>query len=127
MTIQTSKRVVLEGREGVCKNVLFVRTDEEFNIHVNEHLAEIKAMDIEYLKNGHEICACSLCNFDSKNTELIKKHLAQHTVSPKTVGGKKSKSENEALLKSKNWQDAYDEEGNPLYDTTASEGSSDKE
>ena len=79
------------------------------------------------MKNGHEIFACSLCDFESNNTELIKKHLAQHTVSPKKVSKQISKSENEALLKSKNWQDAYDEEGNPLYDTTASEGSSDEE
>ena len=28
-------------------------TDEEFNIHINEHLTEIKSMSIEYLKNGH--------------------------------------------------------------------------
>ena len=25
-------------------------TDEEFNIHINEHLTEIKSIDIEYLK-----------------------------------------------------------------------------
>ena len=34
------------------------RTDEEFNIHINEHLAEIKSIDIEYLKRGHEVFAC---------------------------------------------------------------------
>ena len=54
-------------------------TDQGFNIHINEHLAEIKSMDIEYLKNGHEIFACNLCNFESRDTNLIKKHLAQHT------------------------------------------------
>ena len=30
-------------------------------------------------------------------------------------------------MKSKDWWDAYDDEGNPLYDTTSSEDSSDNE
>ena len=39
----------------------------------------------------------------------------------------KSKEECKALLKTKDWRDAYDELGNPLYDTTGSEQSSDIE
>ena len=41
---------VLRGERGclqdcpLCEDKF--RTDEEFNIHINEHLAEIKAMDI---------------------------------------------------------------------------------
>ena len=102
-------------------------TDQDFNIHINEHLAEIKSMDIEYLKNGHKIFACYLCNFESSDTNLIKKHLARHTQSPKVISKKISKSQYKSLLKSKDWRDAYDDEGNPLYDTTSSEESSDSE
>ena len=39
----------------------------------------------------------------------------------------KSKEEFKALLKTKDWRHAYDELGNPLYDTTDSEQSSDEE
>ena len=95
--------------------------------YTNEHLAEIKSLDIEYLKNGHEIFACNLCNFESSDTNLIKKHLAQHTQSPKVISKNISKSQYKSLLKSKDWCDAYDNEGNPLYDTTSSEDSSDNE
>ena len=102
-------------------------TDEEFNIHINEHLTEIKSMNIEYLKNGHEIFVCNICSFESNNTEQIKNHLAKHTLSPKAKTKPMSKSQYEALCKSKNWQDAYDDEGNPLYETTDSEDSSDNE
>ena len=102
-------------------------TDEDFNRHINEHLAEIKSMNIEYLKSGHEVFVCSLCNFESNDTNLIRKHLAQHTQSQNEVSKKISKSQYKSLLKSKDWRDAYDDEGNPLYDTTSSEESSDSE
>ena len=95
-------------------------TDEEFNIHINQHLTEIIVMDIEYFKNGHEVFVCNMCIFESKNNEQIKNHLGKHTLSS-------SKYQYEALCKSKNWQDAYDDEGNPLYETTDSENSSDNE
>ena len=40
---------------------------------------------------------------------------------------RKSKEEFKALLKTKDWRDAYDEFSNTLYDTTDSEQSSDEE
>ena len=38
-----------------------------------------------------------------------------------------SKEEFKALLNSKDWHKAYDEFGNPIYDTTDSENGSDEE
>ena len=84
-------------------------------------------MDIEYQKNGHEIFACNLCNFESSDTNLIKKHLAQHTQSPKVIPKKISKYQYKSILKSKDWLNAHDDEGNPLYDTTSIEDSSGNE
>ena len=104
-------------------------TNEEFKSHVSDHLEEIKDIDIEYLKSGHELFSCNICNFESNNPEYMKKNLAEHTLTPKIVftNNVKSKKEFKALLKTKDWRDAYDEFGNPLYDTTDSEQSSDEE
>ena len=44
-------------------------TDEEFNSHINDHLAEFKSMNEEYLKRGHEIFGCNICRFESNNTK----------------------------------------------------------
>ena len=101
-------------------------THEEFKVHVTEHLVEIKDIDIDYLKSGHEIFSCSICNFESNHSEAIKNHLAEHTLSPKEDPGNLSisKRNKEAVLKSSNWRDMYDEEGNPLFDTTDDENGS---
>ena len=50
-------------------------TEEEYTKHVKEHLEEIKDIDIEFLKNGHEILDCSTCKFQSNKPEAIKTHL----------------------------------------------------
>lgn len=101
-------------------------TQEEFKIHITEHLEEIQNIDVEYLKSGNEIFSCSLCSFESNVSKDIKDHLADHTLTTK-VGSENlsiSKRNKEAILKSKNWRDMYDDEGNPLFETTDEENSS---
>ena len=107
----------------LCDDTLL--TNEEFKSHVSGHLEEIRDIDIEYLKSGHELFACTFCNFESNIPNDIKNHLAEHTLSPKIVSAKngKTKEEIRALLNTKDWRDAYDEHGNPLYETTDSENS----
>ena len=63
-------------------------TDEDFNIHINEHIVEIKSMDVEYLKNGHELFVWSLCNFESNNTVSVLRRDEGYTVkySPPSEG-----------------------------------------
>ena len=51
--------------------------------HVQEHFEEIKAIDIEYLKSGHEIFDCSSCHIESNNPVAIKNHIAEHVLQPK--------------------------------------------
>ena len=65
-------------------------------------------------------------NFESNNSEALKNHLAEHTLTQKEDPGNLSisKRNKEAILKSSNWPDMYDEEGNPLFDTTDDENSS---
>ena len=58
-------------------------TQEEFRIHVTEHLEEIQNIDVEYLKSGNEIFSCSLCSFESNVSKDIKDHLADHTLTTK--------------------------------------------
>ena len=84
-------------------------------------------MDIKYLKTGHEVFICNMCNFESNNTEQSKNHLGKHTISSKAKTKAMSKYQYEALCRFKNWHDAYDDEGNPLYETMDSEDSSDNE
>ena len=51
--------------------------------HVQEHFEEIKAIDIEYLRSGHEIFDCSSCHIESNNPVAIKNHIAEHVLQAK--------------------------------------------
>ena len=97
--------------------------------HVQEHLEEIKEIDIEYLKSELEIFDCSTCHFESNNPVAIKSHLAEHVLKPKQKAKVKSKTRKykKAMLDSKNWLDMFDDEGNPFFDSTDSDISSDSE
>ena len=76
-------------------------------------------IDIEYLKNGHEIFKCSTCNFQSNDTETVKNHLAEHVLQPKVTVELNSKSmkDKKAMLKSSDWRDMFDYDGNPLCES----------
>ena len=51
--------------------------------------------------------------------------LTQYTDTDTDTGNLSiSKRNKEAILKSSNWRDMYDEEGNPLFDTTDDENGS---
>ena len=102
-------------------------TEEEYTNHVKEHLEEIKDIDIEFLKNGHEIFDCSTCKFQSNKPEAIKTHLTNHVLKPKDKIKIKSKARKykAAMLKSKNWRDMYDCDGNPIFESSDSDTSSD--
>ena len=104
-------------------------TEQEYNNHIKEHIEEIKEIDIEYLKSGHEIFDCSTCHFQSNNPVAIKTHLTNHVIQPKDKLSMKSKCKKykETMLKSKNWRDMYDDEGNPIFDSTDNDTSSDNE
>ena len=97
--------------------------DDEYTDHVNEHLKEIEEIDIEDLKSGHEVFECSLCKFESNDTGIIKNHLANHVLQHKKSPKKITREERDAIMKTKDWRDMYDEEGNPLYETTDEESS----
>ena len=114
---------------------------EEYTNHRMNHLTEIETVDIEFLKNGHEIFECSICKFQSNDTDVVKNHLAEHALK-KTKSSQnksnseeakvkaKSKAESKAkakaeILKTGDWRDLYDSVGNPLFET--SDESSDEE
>ena len=90
----------------------------EYTDHINDHLKEIEEINIEDLKSGHEVFECSLCKFESNDTDLIKNHLATHVLQTKKSSKKITREERDAILKTKDWRDMYDEHGNPLYETT---------
>ena len=90
---------------------------------MDEHLDEIQNIDIDYLKNGHEIFECSNCQFTSNDTEVIQNHLSEHVLRPKESNEVRENERNrlKALMNSKNWRDAYDDDGNPLLSSSESE------
>ena len=53
-------------------------TREDLNLHLSEHLDEIKQIELADLLNGHEVFKCTLCDFSSKNKNSIKNHLVEH-------------------------------------------------
>ena len=72
---------------------------------MDKNLDEIQNIDIDYLKNGHEIFECNNCQFTSNDPEVIKNHLSEHVLTPKES---QEVRENErkglkALINSKNW------------------------
>ena len=104
-------------------------THAEYTKHIKDHIEEIKDIDIEYLKNGHEIFECSSCHFQSNKPEAVKRHLTEHLLQPKDKVKIKSKCKQykEKMLKSKNWRDMYDHEGNPIFESTDNDTSSEDE
>ena len=104
-------------------------TEDDYTKHVKEHLKEIKEIYIEYLKSGHEIFDCNTCHFKSNIPEVIKNHLAEHVIQPKDKAKVRSKTREykKAMYKSKNWQDMYDNIGNPIFDSTDNDASSESE
>ena len=107
-------------------------TQKEYDEHVNEHIQEINQIDIETLKGGHELFKCNLCDFQSGDTATVKDHLKDHintTLSTtnsgvdKTSQKEKKRDAKKEALKSGNLLDLYDDDGNPLYDTTDDESS----
>ena len=107
------------------------------------HLKEIEDMDIEYLKNGHEIFECSICKFESNDIDAVKNHLAEHALEktkssknksnseePKVKAKSKAESKAEAkaeILKTGDWRDLYDAVGNPLFETSDESSDEDEE
>ena len=117
----------LEQKEcSLCEDKFL--SSDDYDNHVKEHLEEIKDIDFEYLKNGHEIFDCSKCDFQSNSGEDVKNHLVGHVIvqtQPLENKQKTKKEMKELILKTGDWRDLYDHEGNPMYDTTESEFSSD--
>ena len=98
-------------------------TDKELTVHIKEHLDGIEEIDVESLKNGHEELKCSLCEFTSNDDDTVKTHLINHVPKPpeKSVRTAKTKKEQELIIKAGSLLDLYDDDGNPLYDSTDSD------
>ena len=95
-------------------------SSKEYDIHIQEHLDKIKGIDIDCLRNGHETFECSMCDFQSNDSQSVKNHLACHVL--KSNASKQERKE--LILKVGNWRDLYDDDGNPMYDSTDSDSSS---
>ena len=124
-------RVVLKDRsEGdpecsMCQDKF--TTSKELNSHIEEHLKEIEDIDVEYLKSGHDEFECSQCEFKSNDDEGVKDHLTSHAMkSYVKAKPRKTRKEMELIKKAGSFRDLYDDEGDPLYDTTDSESDDSK-
>ena len=72
---------------------------------------------------------CSLCEFKSNDPATVKMHLTEHALKPKENIAKKLLPNRlkKAVLEAGSFIDLYDNEGNPLYESTDSEAESDSE
>ena len=64
-----------------------------------------------------------MCDFKSNDSQGVNNHLICHVLKPKAS----KKERKELILKLGNWRYLYDDDGNPMYDTSESEISSDDE
>ena len=126
------------------------KTFKEYEAHKQEHIDKIEEIDVTSLTNGLEMFECNLCSFESGHEDSIKEHMIDHVNFPnisKSIENKqgtenedvpqpklnskvkaisdreKKRNDKKEALKSGNLLDLYDDEGNPLYDTTDSEES----
>ena len=60
----------------LCEDKFETRND--FNIHLEEHLEEIRYLDVKDLLNGHEQFKCNTCDYMSTNHNVIKMHLIEN-------------------------------------------------
>ena len=60
----------------VCEDIF--ETWNNFNIHLGEHLDEIKDLEVKDLLNGQETFKCNKCEYMSRNHNDIKMHLIEH-------------------------------------------------
>ena len=97
-------------------------TLKEYEEHIQEHKDEIEDLDVTSITNGHELFECNLCSFESGHEDSIKEHLLDHVSLPSNASKKEQRKKDKVeALKSGNLLDLYDDDGNPLYDTTDSE------
>ena len=61
------------------------RYKNDLEEHINGHLEEIKEVDIDSLKIGHDLYECTMCSFESGHNDTIKEHLIKHVLSPKST------------------------------------------
>ena len=97
--------------------------------HVEEHLEEIRNIDVEELKRGHEVFECVHCKFRSIDNDKVRKHLESHALQPNIEAKRmtKTKKEKEEIIKAGSFRDLYNDYGEPLYDTEDSESSEDSD
>ena len=131
---ETNNRTILPDTDvhvcSLCEDNF--SSQEDYDTHVNEHIQEINEIYIESLKGGSEIFKCNLCGFQAGQTVPVKDHLKEHiktslstTNCDLDIASQKEKKQNAKIeaLKSGNLLDLYDEDGNPLYETTEDESS----
>ena len=53
-------------------------TRNHFNIHLGEHLDEVRDLEVKDLLNGKDTFKCNTCDFMSRNHNAIKMHLVDH-------------------------------------------------
>ena len=61
------------------------------------------------LTNGHNLCECNLCSFESRYGDSIKEHLVDHLNNTMENQNEAAKHEKKSLL------DEYDDDGNMFY------------
>ena len=71
-----SEEIVCKSKCSLCEGTL--KTKNNFEMHIKEHIDEIEELDIAKITNGHDLFECNLCTFKSGYGDSIREHLIDH-------------------------------------------------
>ena len=85
-TPQKTKKHIGDLKCSLCEEKFSEINDLEE--HMNQHLVDIKEMDIDHIKSGHDLYECTLCAFESGHNDSIREHLIEHVLASKSTKNK---------------------------------------
>ena len=92
------------------------QTSAELADHIEDHLQEIRELDISKLRNGQKVFKCNVCQYQSSNDEEVRKHLISHTKVSLTAIEKKLLKPTANRKSEYNIMDRYGDDGRPIDD-----------
>ena len=92
------------------------QTSEKLADHIEDHLEEIRNLDVTDLKKGHTIFECNVCQYQTSNDDEVRKHLISHTKVSLTFKEKKllKPTTNVNGQREYNIMDRYGDDGRPI-------------
>ena len=92
------------------------QTSKELADHIEDHLQEIRDLDVTKLKNGQKTFVCNVCQYQTSNDDEVRKHLVSHTKVSLTAKEKKLLKPTRKAngQREYNIMDRYGDDGRPI-------------